>query len=770
MASLLSICAFALLTASYLWPTEEAVSGSGLHLVALWMLLGTFCAAHRAIRKDSPASSNLTLRWADAGVILIAAGHLISTAVVFQMAGDRRAAVNLTLEWMGLATAWWIFRCLFTDRRSADQGVAIVVAMSVGLSCFGVWQHHVFYKEQSQWYQELRNELDQAIASNDASQFARRAEITHMFQERQIPMLGSARIAWENRLLSSSEPLGTFALTNTLAGILATGLVLLIGQSTSIGSHSNRMSWLRISVLTVQISLIAYCLILTKSRSAWLGTCVGLGILFVRRNQLKSVRHAFRWFVAGILIMATAVGTIAMFGGLDKEVILESPRSLQFRLLYWNGSVKMLRERPLAGAGPGNFRQVYLQHKADESSEEIRDPHNLILDAWSSSGLAGFTGLLMLLGWMCYSLLVETAEVHQSQESKPRKVPHASIVLGGLMGGFFLQAIWAWFNGSDEWLDAPSKWLLLAGIPVVILHGNNSLRPIDGSTCFAAATAMIVNLLAAGGFEMPAVMLTLLLCWAANASRSSDARFPSGLNTFGRLRCVICGGLGLAGFAIVLKLGLLPVSASRYHLDLGNTLLGDLQFPARALDQYQRAAVCDPENVTPRQRIAEVQSYRLTELAESRDPETTRHSRQSELNSDERKLIDEALSSCEDLIRADRRYSFGYRLRADVRWNAGRLTHDQRLQELAIQDLQTVTELYPSSVDAWFRLAVRLEMSRKNIELARDAAERVLQLEAINRQWGHSDRFLTDEQLLTVKSIRGLASHEKQDEVGEIVK
>ncbi len=34
------LLAFALLTAEFLWPTEEAVSGLGLHLTVLWVLLG----------------------------------------------------------------------------------------------------------------------------------------------------------------------------------------------------------------------------------------------------------------------------------------------------------------------------------------------------------------------------------------------------------------------------------------------------------------------------------------------------------------------------------------------------------------------------------------------------------------------------------------------------------------------------------------------------------------------------------------------------------
>ena len=74
--------------------------------------------------------------------------------------------------------------------------------------------------------------------------FSRVNEITQQFQEHEIPMYGSSRIAWENRLLSSSEPFATFSLANTLAGILATGLVLLIGQASSTVGERRRASLL----------------------------------------------------------------------------------------------------------------------------------------------------------------------------------------------------------------------------------------------------------------------------------------------------------------------------------------------------------------------------------------------------------------------------------------------------------------------------------------------------------------------------------------------
>ncbi|MEJ7595153.1 MAG: O-antigen ligase family protein, partial [Planctomycetaceae bacterium] len=589
-------------------------------------------------------------------------------------------------------------------------------------------------------------------------------EITQLFQDREIPMYGSSRIAWENRLLSSSEPFATFSLANTLAGILATGLVLLIGQASSTVGEQRRASWLSTMLLVIQICLIAYCLILTKSRSAWLGTCVGLVILLFRRVRLSAVQNVFRWLVVGSLLTAAAVGIGVAAGGLDKEVILESPRSLQFRLLYWTGTLKMLRNQPVTGAGPGNFRQVYLQYKADESSEEIRDPHNFALDAWSSSGLTGLSGLLLIIGCTGWRLMKRPTELspHKIRGDQERlvapRVRPLRIVVGGILSGFVLHIAWTWINGSDEWTSEPIRLLLLGGVSLLISRGKPSFRPLDSAACLAASTAMMVNLLAAGGFEMPAVMITLLLCLAAGI-RCDGPQLHSRGTKISLLYAVAC----LVACTVITRFGLLPVTASGKHIEIGNSLLTNARFPSRALDQFQQALQADPQSVTPRQRIAEVLSYRLAEAAALRaaemegvGTETGEKTGRSKEDDDNRKLADDALQACENLISTDRRNSFSYRLRAETRWNAGLLIDDVQLRNMAVVDLKTAAILYPSSVDAWYRLAEQLDAAGvEHVGAAKDAAERVLQLEELNRTWRHADRFLTEEQLVKISRIAG---------------
>ena len=99
-----------------------------------------------------------------------------------------------------------------------------------------------------------------------------------------------------------------------------------------------------------------------------------------------------------MLAIVAAFALAGLSGGFDWKVVSEAPKSLSYRLQYWRGTAGILREHPILGAGPGNFRQHYLKYKLPESSEEIADPHNMLLDIWSSGGLialAGFAGFVV---------------------------------------------------------------------------------------------------------------------------------------------------------------------------------------------------------------------------------------------------------------------------------------------------------------------------------------------------------------------------------------
>ncbi len=760
MRSPLTIFAMALLTAAFLWPTEDAVNGGGLHLVILWLTLAGLIGLRYLIGARGNPSESLPRAGfgiADYGVLLILIGHVLSTASVFYVEGDRRSALNLTFEWAGLFVAWRIFRHLSIDRLQAIQTLQVLMTIAVGLAVMGIWQHHVFYPEQAAWYQGERSELDNALAEPGGAGLFRVSEIVARFQSKGIPLDGADRILWENRLLSSSEPFATFSLANTLAGVLATSLVLILGQAGSAWRFRKPTSVAAILVPLFQAALILYCLVLTKSRSAWAGAVVGLGIVAICHLRTSTAKKILQWLFFGSAFVGLIVGIAAFSGALDKEVIFESSRSLQFRLFYWTGAIETIREAPLTGSGPGNFRQVYLKHKADESSEEIRDPHNFLLESWSAGGLIGFAGLLIFIwGSVRKTLSAEAACASGSDEIVvPKRLRF--LVLKSVVLGAFVHLSWQWVNGESVHLDLAERLLPLSGLIFCVMGSKGKIRELDKNVCLAASVTMMVHLLAAGGFEMPVVMLLLLTTSALGqvSAGISIRRAESDFFT----RYWMCPGISFSAVSavVVLRFGLMDVSRVDRYLLLGDDLLHRQGNLREAMVAYGQAAEADLLAVTPRQRIAELAAYVLREESSqlqrmTTDPENSHQGADSvaEQKAKAGESFEKALEACNFWISVDDRNSFSRGLKAECFSIGSQVKNEDDLLDEAVELQRRVVEMYPSSVNAWMQL-VRLCVQRMRSgvshagtkEVLVMATDRVRQLDDINHQWGHLDRYLT---------------------------
>ena len=748
-----------LISASGYWIAEEAADGRGLYLVVLWGITSVCLCLQRLLQRSEAVRFRGTF---DYSLLLLVCGHVLSTWMVFRTGGDRRAALNLTLEWAGLGGIWFLLRHLAAEVRGTIFLREVLTALILGMACYGIWQHHAGFPADAEWYRGRRAELDAALEAPGAD--ARRAAVlvTAEFQRQGVPTEGTGRILWENRVLYSTEPLGPFALTNTLAGLLAVGLILVIGRITGRWQELGRPGWRELSVVIFQSTTIAWCLLLTKSRSAWLGAIVGLVIVAVVRSRGAHVKAVLRWAMYSTVVAGVIAGVVAFGGGLDKEVILESPRSLQFRLLYWTGTMQMLRQTPVYGAGPGNFRQSYLGYKADESSEEIRDPHNIFLDAWSSAGLMGLAGVVLLTGGLVWHLTKRMSE-NGARQSRGIRTAMGGLIAAGIGLGFLLDIGWEWLSG-ESFEGKLAQLLLLAGAVVVVLRGPVLDIP-DRTVGLAAAAALLIHLFAAGGFEIPVVMMVLAACLVCGIGDVSAV----GLSGQGRgspLR-VVSGVtwllLSLAVVATGIWQGVMPQMRAQWAMAAAESLAdGGSELSASqvtALRKAWRVAVdTDPLAVLALQRWAEFETGQLRtqaeELAAQRAAAGTAEDAGRAVgpevltNSMEQALAG-AIEVCNELIAADRKNSVGYLLRGRCYSLAGQALGDRKWLMCAVSDFETVTERNRGAIEIWLELS-KLQRLAGVPEASRRSAERVRQLNAINQEWGHRDQFLSaeDEQQL----------------------
>jgi hypothetical protein len=336
-----------------------------------------------------------------------------------------------------------------------------------------------------------------------------------------VPTEAASIKRFEDRLLGSREPYATFALANSLAGFLLGPLLVLLGagfdrlvRGGDRDQRSRRVTSVVLGAVTAAMLLV--CLVLTKSRSAYLGLLVGCGILFwpwLRRTGRRGVITAAATI---ILLIGTVIALGVATRQLDLQVLSESTKSLGYRWEYWQGAWGVIQEKPWSGHGPGNFGGPYLRHKLPTSSEDIRDAHNFFLETWSAAGLGGLLALVLALGLALRNLLKaarvdeDWSALHRRTDALWPKGPGWIVACGGL-GGLLLVVALGQLNplALDDSLD---RWLLLAaGYGLAVVFGLPLWRSggVPALAAGAAVVGILVNLLAAEGIAIPAVAIGL---------------------------------------------------------------------------------------------------------------------------------------------------------------------------------------------------------------------------------------------------------------------
>ena len=716
-----------LLLLSLMWPSEGAINGDGLHLACGWLLVTAVASLLKARKKAA-----VSLR-GGLGVLILLAAFFLSTGQV-NGRGDMQAATFLLLEWSALAGVWLVLRLVTPEHRQTL--LTVVLAACVGCAVYGFAQYFVFNQQTIHWYEDRLAQLDLATTQVE------RQAIESELQQAGVPADRTGRELFQRRLLDSTEPTGPFALANTFGGVLAVALVLLFGvlRESPRGSHSRR-TWLCSSAAML---CLAGCLLLTKSRTAWVGCLCGIGVyVTLHARSAKTIFRSTAWLLAvGGLVVAA--GT--MTGVLDREVVLESPKSLQYRLFYWMGASGVIRESPLWGVGPGNFRQAYLRHKVPESSEDILDPHNIFFDTWATLGIVGIAGLMIML------ISVVRAGRHRHSLPEDGRPPN-SATPGGPRGLFVklaiaavgLQAAVRFLVGESlaeivNPLNSQTALWLIPMVMAVVGRQWDGRILLSANAQTAAFCALMIHLCGAGGLQITVCGLLLMLLHSGITQPLGEPQAGDGIHRrpviwLAGACCLFLGSAGLVILGTHLK-------SEYYHaISTANLANGQLE---EALLAAQEAEKAEPGPKT-RQQVARIRAYAAMESVRlhAPNPGMSPHSEAA---------LAAANVAIENLISADRRSVAGPLIRSQLMESVLQSTGEERFAVRAIDDLRVVVLNYPTSVDAWARLAILQHQVGKTQEAA-DSRDRAQFLEQTNRRWGHIDRYLSEEQITLLRRI-----------------
>ncbi len=542
--------ATALLVSTPLIPSESIISdGSGASWHLMWLALAFASLVGSALI----TASSHRWTWADLCVGLLVGWHLLSA---YLCDGNQRHAWNAAWQWGAYGALAIVLRQQLTTAKETRAIVAVMIALSLAVSL------HAFY--QYGYSQPLVR-----------AQYKKNPEaILQQMQQMGIDTAPGSpgRSLAENRI-NSREPMAEFALTNSLAGFLLPWM--LIGLAVAFWSVQQSPNWKTVAACLVIAVILAGVLVLTKSRTAWLAAAGGcaLILLYGRRSgwQLD-----WRW-PAGIAAAVMVIGLIAVAAkGLDAEVLSESPKSVLYRLEYWRATAALIADEPLFGVGPGNFQERYANHKLPQASETVADPHNFLLEVWSTAGTPALLALLALMFATAWQLSRRGASDPTSKltEDGPAtgemQISHFAIYAGAVVG-LLLAGILGFIaflpleTTRDATLDASRDSSL--GVPIVWLTGFVSFLfcfvalkdwvergELPRSAVIIALIALLVNLLAAGAAIFPGVVNAAWLLWAI-ALRRDVAVATSSATTSPEVRWLPAIHLAAAALAVAAMFG-----------------------------------------------------------------------------------------------------------------------------------------------------------------------------------------------------------------------
>ena len=710
-----------LIGARFFLPTESAAEGDTLWLVVLTL---AYCAAQHWLRWRNGEGPRPPDR-VDAAVIVLVAAHLVSSGAIVAGSGQKRAAINVAWEWVSSLLLWFEFRKRFESGHGGTL-IRTVLTISVVLAGYGIWQNQVWFQENAQLVTEWEA-LHLRKAALTSAEALRMQEIAAQLGRDFQSVQGGAQRMLIDRMRSSTEPIGCFALTNSLAGVLVVGIWLALASGLSVSRAGGVQTWgLRLMLVGVY-GLLAVCLMMTKSRTAFVGLLVAGGVFwFVRKTGQRfrtGMIAALTVALAGIALLSLALLT----GLIDTQVISEAPKSLKYRLEYWAATSQLILDHIWLGVGPGNFRPNYLHYKLAGASEEILDPHNLLLDVWANAGVVAWAGLMALLIWGVRSgWRAVVAEADPRAMDRPLPLPllrWSEGVLSALAGPVLVVVQQVAFGaGADGRI-----WVFLIASAFIGGWLTSLSAGFRVAAVWAGWLALSLHLCGAGGIAMPAIFQTwalLLACLVTSPQRlkvepteTPEPRDLSPLALPVSLALAIgCGVLGL----VCLRTSLVPNTLCRAEISLALDTMAHSRNSGMVSRQLIAAAEIDPLNPEPWVWLLQLRSA-SSEPDEFRDTAEDA-GREAYLRNPENPLT--------------------YELLGDL--SAQTKTVSPESLSTAIQWYREAAQRYPNSARIRASLALALHRAGHRADAAKESA-RALRLDDLNQSAGHVDKVLPPE-------------------------
>jgi O-antigen ligase len=174
---------------------------------------------------------------------------------------------------------------------------------------------------------------------------------------------------------------GPAAHVMTLSGLLLPSALLFL----VLWIHDRRNLWLLGGAMIVTLALL-----LTFTRSAWLGWVVAVAVLLILKRP-RALIVAVPLFVFFVAFMP-----LPLFSRVISSFDIRQSSNLD-RIRMIEAGVEIIKDYPLLGVGPANIKEVYpLYRKHDAPRFRIPHLHNNVVQLWAERGLLAVAAYVLL--------------------------------------------------------------------------------------------------------------------------------------------------------------------------------------------------------------------------------------------------------------------------------------------------------------------------------------------------------------------------------------
>lgn len=426
---------------------------------------------------------------------------------------------------------------------------------------------------------------------------------------------------------------GVFNNTGILGGFMAIVFVATLGfpiKNTDSKRFINRISFMKILRFLI-LFLIFIQLLASHSRAAWCGWLAGCVYFIVCRPngifQRFVQKNSFRKLLMGVVISLSVVALLVGLYSIRKD-------SANGRLLIWEVSLEMAKDKPVFGHGINGFQANYMEYQAryfaahpDSPFSNLADNNlfafNEVLKLLVEKGIIG----LLLLGALGYVLFTRSPSNSNEEEIRETTGIKATLVALFAFGCFSYPGDIFQLNvilvALIAPLNPPEGWTLRLSF-ADFMEKRNGVRKVAIKAGLLLSYGIIVTVLTTSVLQYNAACKD----WKKGLSQFTDNRgisllqscYPTlsnnGVFLINYGRVLTLSGAYIDAIPVLLRANVrLPQESS--YIDLGRCYRATGN-TAAAREAWNTASSMIPALFTPQYLIAKM-DYETGKLPEARN-------------------------------------------------------------------------------------------------------------------------------------------------------